>query len=78
MLLTSMVSDYEALCEEVARRGDAVKLLRGRHTGSSWGLQVLVRPAPHRRGWRAAGVLFPDLGELELHARYLRAWLERQ
>jgi len=66
-------SSYSTLCDEARAGGHTVKLMRDGQGG--WGLQVVVRPASDTDGWRAVGVLFPEVEELDLQARHLLAWL---
>jgi len=65
-------AEYDRLCEEAARAGGVIKLSRLGDDG--WGLQLLIAPARDGAGWRAAGVVFPDLSELDRHAVHLRQW----
>jgi hypothetical protein len=63
---------YEALCTAAKGGGHVLKLTR--QAGDSWGLQVAAGP-DSRGDYRAIGILFPDVGELDQHAQHLLAWL---
>ena len=71
MLYTT--SAYETLCSEAEAGGHVIKLTRA--GDENWGLELLVAPHEDDMHWRAAGVLFPDLRELNLHAAHLLRWL---
>ena len=74
--LTTMVSKrtaYRKLCRKAARGGHVLKLSRVGDEG--WGLQLLAPPNQDGAGWRAAGVLFPTLAELDSQAGHLLRWV---
>ena len=71
--MVSKKGKYRKLCKEAARRGHVIKL--SRIDGTQWGLQLLVSPGRSGARWRAAGVLFPSLSELDRHAAHLLRWL---
>lgn len=66
---------YAALCSRADEYGCVVKLSRA---DAFWGLQLLIPPCGVDTQWRAAGVLFPDLRELDHHAEHLLRWLRGQ
>lgn len=66
---------YQVLCDEADAWGDVVKLSRA---ATGWGLQLIATPRGNDSCWRAAGIVFPALSELDEHAQHLLAWLRTQ
>jgi hypothetical protein len=66
---------YRALCDEADAHYDVVKLIRA---GTGWGLEIVAAPRGSDDAWRAAGVVFPELAELDQHADHLLGWLMTQ
>jgi hypothetical protein len=67
-------NSHAQMCELVKKVGGSVQLDRA---AGSWGLQVTLPPAAHRcGGWRAAGFLFSEIDDVEVHAQLLLLWLD--
>lgn len=66
------INTYDALCEAVESCKGTIKLDRG---PQGWGVLVTLRPATDDPTYRAAGVLFPDLGELDRQCEWLLTWV---
>ena len=71
--ISTRSTSYERLCEAATREAGTVKL--GRRHGA-WVMQVVLAPAADDAVWRAVGVLFPNIAELEAQARHLLQWVE--
>jgi hypothetical protein len=63
---------YRALCSAAERAAGTVKL---GHGPEGWGVEVVLRPTSEDPAFRAAGAIFPDIGELNGQSSHLLRWL---
>lgn len=63
---------YRSLCKSAEKAGGSIKLGQG---PEGWTVQVILRPTPDDPAHRAAGAIFPNIGELDAQSVHLLGWL---